>query len=379
MARESFPLRSAFTLVELLVVIAVVGILLALLLPAVQAARGAARRAECSNNLRQIGLAILHYESTYRTLPASTIVDFNVSATGDNGCWGVHGRILQFLEQANLYDRVDLSTAWDFQQAIDGLEVPMYTCPSDPGTGQIRDPGGGKVHLVPTTYGFNMGTWFVFDPVTRQGGDGAFYPNSHLRLAAFRDGTSNTLLAAEVKAWQFYTRNGGPPDTGIPTGSAAAAAIVESGAQSKSTGHTEWPDGRVHHTGFTATLSPNTFVPFHDNGRTVDADYNSWQEGKNGSAGHPSYAIVTSRSYHPGIVHVGYVDGSVKPVSETIDLATWRALATRARSEVATHGNTRSIGLPASQVSWRSPLLGRLGNSCGKPPQYGFRAQRLGW
>ena len=334
MEREPHPDRCAFTLVELLVVIAIIGVLVALLLPAVQAAREAARRSECKNNLRQIGLAVLNYESTYRALPASAIVNLEVTSTGNNGSWGVHGRILQFLEQAHLYDSVDLSVAWDFQQAIDGLEVPVYTCPSDPGTGNVRDPGGGKVHLVPTTYGFNLGTWFVFDPASRRGGDGAFYPDSHLRMADFLDGTSNTLLAAEVKAWQFYTRNGGPPNTNMPNEAAAAAVIVASGAQTKSTGHTEWPDGRVHHTGFTATLPPNTFVPFDKGGQVVDADYNSWQEGKNGSAGNPSYAIVTSRSYHPGVVNAAKVDGSVHSISETIDLVTWRAMATRAGREV---------------------------------------------
>ena len=334
MDRNFFPSRGAFTLIELLVVIAIVGILVALLLPAVQAAREAARRVECKNNLRQIGLAVLNYETTYRTLPASAIVNLNVTSTGNNGSWGVHGRILHFLEQASLYERVDVNIAWDFQQAIDGLEVPVYTCPSDPGVSQVRDPGGGKVHLVPTTYGFNLGTWFVYDPITRRVGDGVFYPNSHLRMAAILDGTSNTLLVAEVKAWQLYTRNGGPPVTSIPNDSASAAAIVASGAQIKSTGHTEWPDGRVHHTGFTATLPPNTFVPFDNGGKTVDADYNSWQEGKNGSAGRPTYAIVTSRSYHPGVVNAVNVDGSVHSISETIDLATWRAMATRATGEV---------------------------------------------
>jgi prepilin-type N-terminal cleavage/methylation domain-containing protein len=328
------PSRRAFTLVELLVVIAVIGILIALLLPAVQAAREAARRAECKNNLRQLGLAVLNYESTYRTLPASAIVNLSVTSTGNNGSWGVHGRILHFLEQANLYDQVDLNVAWDFQQAIDGLEVPVFTCPGDPGALRIRDPGGGKVHLVPTSYGFNLGTWFVFDPQTRRGGDGAFYPNSHLRMSAFRDGTSNTLLAAEVKAWQTYTRNGGPPTTQIPSDASEAATIVTSAAQIKSTGHTEWADGRVHHSGFTAVLTPNTFVPFDLGGEIVDADYNSWQEGRNGSAGSPSYAIVTSRSYHPGVVNAGLLDGSVRSISETIDLTTWRAMATRARGDI---------------------------------------------
>jgi prepilin-type N-terminal cleavage/methylation domain-containing protein/prepilin-type processing-associated H-X9-DG protein len=327
--------RGAFTLVELLVVIAIIGILVALLLPAVQAAREAARRMQCQNNLKQIALGVLNYESAYRRLPASGIVDLSVTVTGNNESWGVHGRILNFLEQNNLNDLVDLNIGWDYQPAIDSLRIPTYTCPSDPGTGRIRDPGAGKPKLVPTSYGFNLGTWFVFNPSTRQGGDGAFYPNSHLSMAEFLDGTSNTLLAAEVKAWTTYTRNGGPGTTTIPPDAAAASLIVASGAQTKSTGHTEWPDGRVHHTGFTATLTPNTFVPFTTGGQTVDADYNSWQEGKNGSSGNPTYAIVTSRSFHPGGVNVALVDGSVRAIAETIELNVWRGIATRHGGEVA--------------------------------------------
>lgn len=324
---------SAFTLIELLVVIAIIGILVALLLPAVQAAREAARRVECKNHLRQLALAVLNYESTYGRIPASAVVDLDVTETGNNGSWGVHGRILHFLEQGNLYEDVDITVAWDYQQPIDGVGVPVYQCPTDSGTREIRDPGGGKVRLVPTSYGFNMGTWFVFDPQKRKGGDGAFFPNSHLKLADFRDGTSNTLLAAEVKAWQPYMRNGGPTTTSIPNDAAAAAAMAGSGAQFKTTGHTEWPDGRVHHTGFTATLTPNTVVPLTVNGELLDVDYNSWQEGKNGTAGSPTFAIVTSRSFHPGVVHAALVDASVQSVAESIDLKVWRAMATRRGNE----------------------------------------------
>ena len=331
MARRA---HHGFTLVELLVVIAIIGILIALLLPAVQAAREAARLSQCSNNLRQIGLAVLNYESANRSLPASVILDLSGTSTANNLGWGVHGRILSYLEQGNVNDKVDLNAAWDFQTAINKLGVPSYRCPSDPGSERVRDPGGGKVHLVPTTYGFNLGTWFVYDPATRQGGDGVFYPNSHLHLAAMTDGTSNTILAAEVKAWTAYQRNGGPPSTIIPNDAASAAPIVASGAEFKDTGHTEWPDGRVHHTGFTATLTPNTFVPLVSGGQTLDGDFNSWQEGRNGSAGKPTYAIVTSRSYHPGVVQVVMVDGSVQTISETINLASWRARATRGGGEV---------------------------------------------
>ena len=95
----------------------------------------------------------------------------------------------------------------------------------------------------------------------------------------------------------------------------------------------EWPDGRVHHTGFTATLTPNTFVPYETGKRIVDADYNSWQEGKNGRAGSPSYASVTTRSFHRGMVQVVQLDGSVRVVDDSIDLAVWRAAATRRGGE----------------------------------------------
>lgn len=337
--RSHRPYRPAFTLIELLVVIAIIGMLVALLLPAVQMAREAARRTQCKNNLKQLALAVHNYESTYRALPASAVVKLNVTVTGNNGSWGVHGRILHFLEQADLYYSVDINTAWDYQSAIDNLRIPVYSCPSDPGASNVRDPGRGKVHLYPTTYGFNLGTWFVFDPATRLGGDGAFFPNSHLTFSSFLDGTSNTLLAAEVKAWQKYMRNGGPSTTAIPDTADEAAAIVASGVQFKGTGHTEWPDGRVHHTGFTATLTPNTFVPYTTGGQTVDADYNSWQEGRHGSAGHPSYAIVTSRSFHPGVVQVALIDGSVRTIDDSIELATWRSLATRAGGEVVPSGS----------------------------------------
>jgi hypothetical protein len=262
-------------------------------------------------------------------------VNLNTTNTGNNLAWGVHGRILQFLEQANLYDQVDINQAWDLQMAIDGLKIDVYGCPSDPGSFRLRDTGAGKPRLYPTSYGFNMGTWFVFSPQNDQGGDGAFFPNSHLPLAAFLDGTSNTLLAADVKAWQPYTRNGGPPSTTIPGDAAAAAAMVASGAEYKDTGHTEWPDGRVHHTGFTAAMAPNADVPYSTGGISVVADYNSWQEGKNGSAGNPTFAIITSRSYHPGIVMAALVDGSVRALPETVELHVWRALATRAGGEVA--------------------------------------------
>ena len=259
-------------------------------------------------------------------------MDLSVTATPNNGSWGIHGRILPYLEEASLYHRVDLETAWDHQNAIDGLRIALIQCPSDSGAIKLR-VNIGKSDLYPTSYGFNFGTWFIFDPATGRGGDGPFFPNSHLPLAKIKDGISKTMMVAEVKAWTPYMRNGGPAQTEIPHTAEEAATIVASAAQFKTTGHTEWPDGRVHHTGFTATMTPNTRVPLAHDGKLLDADFNSWQEGKQGSAGHPTYAIVTSRSYHPGGVEIVMLDGSVVFVADAVDLSVWRAAATRKGGE----------------------------------------------
>lgn len=329
--------RTAFTLVELLVVIAIIGVLVGLLLPAVQSAREAARRMQCSNHLKQVVLAGHNYQSAFRKFPPSAIVDLTVTSTGNNGSWGVHGRLLPFLEQGNVYETVDLSLPWDNQSSIDGLKIPTYACPSDPGSDQVRTFDDGRPSLHPTNYGFNFGRWFIFDPASRRGGDGMFYPNSFLSFRDCLDGTSQTLFAAEVKAWTPYRRNGGPASTAMPTNQIEAEAAVASGAQFKNTGHTEWPDGRVHHTGFTVTLAPNSKVLYSDGLQVFEEmDFNSWQEGKNGIAGNPTYAMITSRSHHVGLVQVAKLDGSVSAVSESIDLEIWHALGTRSGREITT-------------------------------------------
>ena len=123
--------------------------------------------------------------------------------------------------------------------------------------------------------------------------------------------------------------------TAVPQTPPDAEAAIASGADFKTTGHTEWPDGRVHHHGVTTTMPPNTATSCSD-GTVIYrfCDFNSWQEGKNGVGGSPSYAIITSRSHHSGIVQTALMDGSVRAISENVDLAIWRGLGTRAEGEV---------------------------------------------
>ena len=323
--------RPAFTLVELLVVIAIIGMLVGILLPAVQGARDAARQTQCKNGLRQLALATKSFNAAQGHYPPS----IQVFSAPNSGRWGIHGRILPYLEETNLADRIDLNTVWRYQTEIDEIRISAFRCPSDSGAQRMRDPGNGQAKLYATTYGFNMGTWFIYDPKTRIGGDGVFCPDSNLQDAHVKDGMSKTLMIAEVKAWQPYVRNGGPNVVDIPNSVEEAAAVVSSAKEFKHTGHTVWPDGRVHHTGFTATMTPNTKVPLAHDGHVLDADFNSWQEGKNGADGSPTFAIVTSRSFHSGLVNVAMMDASVKTVTNEIAPMVWRAAATRDGGEVA--------------------------------------------
>jgi len=334
MQRKSSRMR-AFTLIELLVVISIIAILIALLLPAVQQARETARRASCRNNLKQLGLALYAYEEVYTAFPPSFCMRAGMVLRGNNGSWSIHGRLLPYLEQANAYEMVRLDVAWDAQRStgVPLLAIPSYICPSDPNGETIRVKKG-TPWIHPQNYGFNFGTWLVWDPKTGRGGDGAFFPNSSLRPRDFRDGTSLTLAATEVKAFTAYFRNTSDPGALPPTTPSELAAWA-AGAQFKlgpslndNTGHTEWCDGRVHHSGITTVFTPNASVAYHHtDGNTYDIDYNSLQEGK--STRQPTYAAVTARSYHAGTVNVLMMDGSVHGISDSIDRSVWRALGTR--------------------------------------------------
>jgi prepilin-type N-terminal cleavage/methylation domain-containing protein len=329
-----------FTLIELLVVIAIIAILIGLLLPAVQKVREAAARMKCQNNLKQLALAVHNYENANGYYPPSMLLPVGGVFASNNGSWSIHGRILHYIEQGNAGVRVNLEVAWDQQLAtgVPQTRIPVFLCPSE-ANDRVRTNASGP-YVYPNNYGFNFGTWLVWNPATGQGGDGAFFPNARLAPTAITDGLSNTLMAAEVRAFTPYSRNMTSAGPAVPPADAAAVAALVLAAPDKkmgpdtnsNTGHTEWPDGRVHHSGFTTVLPPNTAVAPGMTGVPNWADVNLMQEGR--SATIPTYAAITARSYHSALVNVGLMDGSVRSVRDGISPATWRAVGTRAGGEV---------------------------------------------
>ena len=362
----------AFTLVEILVVIVIIGLLLAILFPAIQAARSAARSTGSKNNLRQIGIASLNFESRTGHYPPSWTETKTGSNSTDVQGWSIHAILLPYMEQKLLTSNIDFTRDYTNSNDVtlaDGttvklssMRVPTYVSPGNP-RDEVRFSGGVAEHY-PVDYAVNCGQFFVWDPVTGEGGSGMAYPNSKITSSHVADGLSYTVYFAEVKSWQVYMRNAGhshadiastvptsdPFDIHVVDGTDGTTTLFDtlnSGASpdfknalpGSGSGHTEWVDGRVHQIGFTTTFTPNApLLHEHTDGQIYDVDWTNWQEGKGLRAATPvdtpTYAIVNARSHFEGGVNVVMADGSVKWVDNSIELPIWRAYGSRAGEEM---------------------------------------------
>ena len=301
-----------FTLVELLVVIAIIGILVGLLLPAVQAAREAARRMQCSNNMKQLGLALHNYESSYKCFPPANIVRISGSTLSGDG-WTWTARILPFVEQTALYNQVssvmgtDIGGTNSAPQVLAGrtTRLSFMQCPSHPDG--VSNPSKNGYQL--STYNAVCGnTTFNNDQLNQATdvgyrGNGVFYMNSRTRFGDISDGTTNTFLVAEVQ-----DELKGSPNSNRWPGSDRKYNFSGGSDGNPPTDITEYLVG----------MESND--PINANTRDANGFYNNTGE----------YA----GSYHTGGAHFTLGDGSVRFISQNIDMSTYRALSTRNGGEV---------------------------------------------
>lgn len=336
--------RLGFTLIELLVVIAIIAILIALLLPAVQQAREAARRTQCRNNLKQIGLALHNYESTHRVLPVGS---FNATGgMGNNG--STHPMLLPFFEQSAAYALFDfncdintgLSPATGaatggcgptVNQAARQQKLPIFFCPSHPGTQPLIIAGT----QCPAGCGWTTYQQSLGNSANYAVNDGPFGRRYGARFAEIPDGLSNTAFFGETllgpattsAATQVIAANS--PDyyrvaTNLPfaTWDGAPNADVVYPAACNDPAISAWTyRGKQYYRGVVvATYYSHTIPP---NARVRDCI-----RGTGLDRGH-----LAARSYHVGGAHVLLGDGRVQFASENIDLNVWRAIGSRNGSE----------------------------------------------
>ncbi len=289
--------RRGFTLIELLVVIAIIAVLIALLLPAVQQAREAARRSQCINNLKQLGLALHNYHDNMNAFPPGWIgVQSGVpNMQGPNGfAWGSH--ILPHLDQAPLYNRLNFGVSCLDPSNLVARQtaLPAFRCPSDPSTdiwslGQEGNLSNILATLPTANYVASFGSQGFEDicatppfPAAQCVSNGMFYHNSATRMADAADGTSNTVFLGEHR-----TNNSlGWHSTWVgvvPQGDEAIARILA-----------------------VSDHTPN----------------------------HPALHIDDFSSWHVGGVHLLFGDGRVRFVNQYIDSNLFKAIATRAGGEV---------------------------------------------
>ncbi len=324
---KTFKRDAGFTLVELLVVVAIIGVLVGLLLPAIQSAREAARRTQCLNNLKQAALALQNYEAAKKTFPPFAELPRTVTFQPVSA----QARILAYIEQEAIARRINFDATAPFTANPDlaKTRIATFMCPSEDNDRERQTP---TLVYYPLNYCLNEGTWFIYDPVSDEAGDGAFAPNRSFRASDMSDGLSNTLAWSEAKAYQPNLWDSSQPATvGVAPPATVAEVAAFFGGTFDFNGHTEWVEGDVHETGFTTTFTPNANVAYTDGAGTYSVDFTSMRDGESTTL--PTYAAVTARSYHPGAVNAAMMDGSVRAVSDSVDLAVWRAAGTRAGDE----------------------------------------------
>ncbi|TWU41636.1 hypothetical protein Q31b_30900 [Novipirellula aureliae] len=322
------PCRLAFTLVELLVVIAIIGILVALLLPAVQAAREAARRVQCQNNLKQIALAMHNYESAYRTLPWGAKGGHGYSWTTD---------ILPFAEQTAAWEMVPPATnakltLEDRERLVELATtlIPMYRCPTEPGPMYLSDDnnlaiGGGAVARAMNSYLGNSGSDVTRDkysplvPASPPLAIGMEAGNGVLRVGQFERHPTDPPDAPPALPWPRAI-----PFSGILDGLSQTVMVAE--------------------TRFIDDVRCNTcshFALYHPNfgkGKGKGDDFSeallSLHWGINLQQANNEQLEISAGSYHAGGVHTAFCDGSVRFLSESLDEPIRQAIGSRAGREV---------------------------------------------
>ena len=336
MCRSGRHRYRGFTLVELLVVIAIIGILVALLLPAVQAAREAARRIECSNNLKQIALALHNYHTAHEQLPFGVIGRPINPAKGRWPGTAIMTQLLPFIEQNAIADRYVYNVEAGRQEndPVVSTTIPSTVCPSDDGKGRRLVIFSGARGMARANYVFCFGSNTmlpedsgrqIWRDDNRSGvnvvTDGPFGIDLGRPFSAFRDGTSNTVVASELLAGK---------DDFCVLGQDMECDI-----------RGIWSHYQMGASGYTHRNTPNSSVGDgnHTGGAGRRWCVHSEQMPCDVTGGPYDQHHAAARSWHPGGVVCAFADGHVSFVSDTVDLATWQNLAAIADGNVISNAD----------------------------------------
>lgn len=304
--KKPFLRNRGFTLIELLVVIAIIAVLIALLLPAVQQAREAARRTQCKNNLKQLGLAIHNYHDTHSCLP---IADVN----GTVNPISAHARLLPYFDQVNLYNLIDFNVPYDHANnaVARSKEVPVFRCPSDP-TPLPASIGGRN------NYYWNAGSGIVMYASGATGQpptNGIIFHNKQFRFSDITDGLSNSGAMAEKLTGDGSNGVSSPKTDTFQPGTYPATPD-EALQQCNATNVQD----------LTKQGYSNVGGPWLQQYHSTNQYNHVLQPNGRSCMFPPGRIATTANSQHTGGVHLLLCDGSVKFMSENIALETWRGL-----------------------------------------------------